>query len=224
MAREYAVPPFEDIPIPPDAHTFEGFQRWLDSDGFPETGRIDFLAGEVEAEMSPEDLHTHSVVKTAIGLTLGNLIYDTGLGDLYVDSTRLTSKRAGLSAEPDLFIVLRETLDAGRAHFVPTRKGRSSQVEGTADLIVEILSRSSIHKDTLRHPRLYALAGVPELWIVDCRDSLRFVIHALRDGHYLPMESDADGWTHSPILGRSFRLIRWSEPPFPWRYRLEHRA
>lgn len=90
--------------------------------------------------------------------------------------------------------MLRETLDAGRAHFVPTRKGRSSQVEGTADLIVEILSRSSIHKDTLRHPRLYALAGVPELWIVDCRgDSLRFVIHALRDG-------------------------------FPWRYRLEHRA
>ncbi len=40
MAREYAVIPDDHWLIPPEAFTFEGFQRWLDSGGFPETGRI----------------------------------------------------------------------------------------------------------------------------------------------------------------------------------------
>jgi Uma2 family endonuclease len=225
MAREYVVIPDENWPIPPEAFTFEGFQRWVESDGFPETGRIDFLAGQVEVEMSPEDLHTHSVVKTAIALTLGALIYETGLGDLYLDSTRLTSKPAGLSVEPDLFVVLRETLEAGRASFVPSSKGRSSRVEGSVDLVVEIVSDSSVQKDNQRLPRLYARAGVPELWIADCRwDSMRFEIRTLQDGRYLLQQPESDDWVRSPLLNRSVRLIRWSSPPFPWRYRLEHRA
>jgi len=57
----------ESLQIPADAHTFEGFLRWLGSDDFPESGRIDFLAGEIEAEMSPEDLQTHGVLKVEIG-------------------------------------------------------------------------------------------------------------------------------------------------------------
>lgn len=225
MAREYAVIPEENWPVPPEAFTFEGFQRWLDSGGFPETGRIDFLAGQVESEMSPEDLHTHSVVKTAIGLVLGTLIYETGLGDVYVDSTRLTSKPAGLSVEPDVFVVLRETLESGRASFIPSSRGRSSRVEGASDLVVEIVSDSSVTKDNQRLPRLYARAGVPEFWLADCRwDALRFEIHTLEEGRYVLQQPDADGWTRSPLLNRSFRLVRWSEPPFPWRYRLEYRA
>jgi Uma2 family endonuclease len=225
MAREYAVIPDENWVIPPEAFTFEGFQRWIDSAGFPETGRIDFLAGQVESEMSPEDLHTHSVVKTAISLVLGTLIYETGLGDVYVDSTRLTSKPAGLSVEPDIFVVLRETLETGRASFVPSSRGRSSRVEGTSDLVVEIVSDSSVKKDNQRLPRLYARAGVSELWLADCRwDTVRFEVRTLQDGYYVLQPSDEDGWTCSPLLKRSFRLIRWSAPPFPWRYRLEQRA
>jgi Uma2 family endonuclease len=225
MAREYAVIPDENWPIPPEAFTFEGFQRWVESEGFPETGRIDFLAGQVEMDMSPEDLHTHSVVKTAIGFTLCGLIYETGFGDLYIDRTRLTSKSSGLSVEPDLFVVLRETLEAGRASFVPSSRGRSARVEGSADLVVEIVSDSSVKKDNQRLPPLYARAGVPELWIADCRwDEMRFEICSLQDSRYVLQQPDTDGWTRSPLLSRSFRLLRWSAPPFPWRYRLEHRA
>jgi Uma2 family endonuclease len=225
MAREYAVIPDENWPIPPDAFTFEGFQRWVESDGFPETGRIDFLAGQVETEMSPEDLHTHSVVKSVIGFNLCGLIYETGLGDVYLDSTRLTSKPAGLSVEPDLFVVLRETLEAGRASFVPSSRGRSSRVEGSADLVVEIVSDSSVQKDNQRLPRLYARAGVPELWIADCRwDAMRFEIRTLQDGHYVLQQPESDDWVRSPLLNRSVRLILWPSPPFPWRYRLEHRS
>jgi Uma2 family endonuclease len=222
MAREYAFP--HDFPIPPDAYTFEGFQRWIESDDFPQTGRIDFLAGDVEVDMSPEDLHTHSVVKTVFGIVLGTLIYETGLGDVYLDRSRLTSQPVGLSVEPDLFVVLRETLEEDRAHFVPTWKGRTSRVEGAPDLVVEIVSDSSVKKDTKRLPELYARAGVLELWIADCRGAnIRFDIHTLQEGTYRTATPDPDGWVRSPLLARSLRLIRWTAPPFPWRYRLEHR-
>jgi hypothetical protein len=33
----------------------EGFRRWAFSAEFPEIGRIDYLAGDVEVDTSPED-------------------------------------------------------------------------------------------------------------------------------------------------------------------------
>jgi len=41
MDRRRAVIFEEDLRIPEDAFTFEGFQRWMESEEFPETGRID---------------------------------------------------------------------------------------------------------------------------------------------------------------------------------------
>ena len=49
----------------------EGFRRWARSDRFPERGRIDYLAGDLEVDMSPEDLYTHGTVKTEIATVLG---------------------------------------------------------------------------------------------------------------------------------------------------------
>lgn len=226
MAREHAVIFEENLRIPTDAFTFEGFQRWVESEGFPETGRIDFLAGDVEVEMSPEDLYTHGVVKTAIILTLGDLIVRTDLGDLYTDSTRVTSRFAELSAEPDIVAVFKETLESGKVRLTPAaQKGpdRFIALEGASDLVVEIISDSSQKKDTERLPRLYALAGVPELWIVDARQDLRFEIHALQGRAYMPVSPDEDGWISSPLLGAAFHLRHHRMPPFPWRYVLESR-
>lgn len=226
MAREYAVPPFEDIPIPPDARTFEGFLRWVDSDGFPETGRIDFLAGEVEAEMSPEDLRTHGIVKTAIAKALQTVVSEQDRGEVFVDRARLHSRSAALSAEPDLVVVLWESLEAGRVRYVPAaRKGpdRFSALEGSPDVVVEVISDSSVGKDTLRLPRFYAQAKVPELWLVDARGKeLQFQILALREGEYAPVPPDGDGRVRSPRLGCRFRLVRRRTRLSTWRYVLEH--
>ena len=88
MAREHAVIFSENLPIPFDAFTFEGFQCWVEAGEFPDTGRVDFLAGEVETEMSPEDLYTHSVVKTAITSMLHVLI---------AEQDREISEKSGMS-------------------------------------------------------------------------------------------------------------------------------
>ena len=66
MARRHAIIDEENLRIPQDALSFQGFQGWAESEEFPETGRIDYLAGDVEVDMSPEDLHTHGIVKGAI--------------------------------------------------------------------------------------------------------------------------------------------------------------
>jgi Uma2 family endonuclease len=228
MARQHPVASGDNLQIPLAALSFDGFRTWAQSGSFPDTGRIDFLAGEIEVEMSPEDLRTHSLVKTALALGLGNLVTERRLGWLFIDRTRLSSPTAQLSTEPDLVVVLRDSIEQGRACFRSWNQShpeRLTEIEGAADLVVEIVSHSSVGKDTKRLPLLYARAGIPELWIADARGrDLRFQIHVLRGGAYAPVEADADGWMESARLGAAFRLVRQSSPFTAWEYTLERRG
>lgn len=211
--------------IPAAAHSFQDFRGWAHSDRFPQEGRIDYLAGDVEVEMSPEDLFTHGAVKSAIAAELHRLIAETDWGYLFVDRTRLTAPTAGLSVEPDVIALLHETVAAGRARLVPARTGKPGrfvEIEGAPDLVVEVVSDASVTKDTDRLPPLYAAAGVAELWLVDARgDTLDFRIDRLESGTYLAVDPDADGWIASPVLGRRVRLRRRPAPLGTWGYRLE---
>jgi Uma2 family endonuclease len=227
MARRHHRVEEESFPIPPDAYTFEGFWRWLESDEFPESGRIDFLDGEISADMSPEDLQTHGVLKVEIGSKLHALIREQRLGQVFVDSTRVSSPGAGLSAEPDVVVVLWESLRSGTACYVQSPLGPPA-IEGAPDLVVEVVSRSSETKDRKLLPPLYARAGIPELWLVDARGrgpqaDVKLEIFALGEGGYAAVEPEADGWLRSVSLPFQFRLRR--EPdlhPSTWLYTLEH--
>jgi Uma2 family endonuclease len=213
MARRHAIFFEENLRVPEDAFTFEGFQRWVDSRKFPETGRIDYLEGDVEVDMSPEDLFTHGAPKTAITSKLYTLVDEAGLGNVFTDSTRLASRFAALSVEPDVLVMLYDSLAAGKVRLSPAalRKGpgRFSGLEGATDLVVEIVSDGSVKKDTQRLPPLYARAGILELWVVDARGKdLHFEVRSLHKGRYETVQPDTDGWIRSPRLGRAFRLIR----------------
>jgi len=226
MAQRHAIIVEENLRIPEDAFTFEGFQRWLASDGFPATGRIDYIEGNVEVDMSPEDLQTHGIVKGAIFAALHFLV--TGrLGEAYVDKARVRFRFTGVSVEPDAVVVLWDTLKSGRVRYVPAASGepnRFTEMEGAPDLVVEVVSDSSESKDTKRLPPVCAQAGVPELWLADTRnDKVRFQIHTLRAGKYTLVKPDANGWMRSPRLGLSVRLMRYETPISSWYYVLEHR-
>jgi Uma2 family endonuclease len=217
MARRHAIILEENLKIPEDAFSYEGFQRWADSKTFPENGRIDYLAGDIDVDMSPEDLYTHGTLKTAISSKLHILVAEAELGYVFSDSTRLKSRFAALSVEPDVIVVLRETLKAGKVRSSPASRRKSpvrySGLDGAADLVVEVVSDGSVKKDTQRLPPLYARAGIPELWLVDARnEDLRFEIQTLRGGRYETVRPDSDGWVRSPGLGRFFRLVRHQQP------------
>jgi Uma2 family endonuclease len=207
----------------PAVRTLASFRRWCQSDRFPDRGRIDYLDGDIDVDMSPEDLYTHGAVKAALAAALHDLVAEEDLGHVFVDGARVTSPTAELSAEPDLVVVLWPSLDTGRARHVPGKTaGRVAEIEGAPDLVVEIVSDGSVRKDTDRLPRLYALAGIPELWRIDARGAdLQFEILTLDAGRFRKLEPDGEGWTPSPVLGRRFRLLRRSARHATWRYRLE---
>jgi Uma2 family endonuclease len=205
----------QGVRIPGDAHAFAEFRRWSHSEQFPERGRIDYLQGDIEVDMSPEDLDTHGTVKVAIASRLHTLVAEQDRGYVFVDRARVVSPDAALSVEPDVVVVLWESLDAGRIRKVPSsppRPGRYVELDGAPDLVVEVVSNSSVGKDRQRLPVLYARAGVPELWLVDARDETPvFEVWSLKAGEYEQVAQEdaaAGGWTASPILGRRFRLRR----------------
>ena len=47
---------FEEQLRIPAINSLKDFRRWLRTDDFPERGRIDYIAGQIEINMSPEDL------------------------------------------------------------------------------------------------------------------------------------------------------------------------
>lgn len=217
----------EDTPIPRQAtRDLASFRAWAVSPDFPERGRIDFLAGGLEVDMSPEDLHTHGIVKSGIAAVLYGMVVDRGLGEVYIDRARISSPRADLSVEPDVVVVFWETLDSGRLRYIPAASGEADryiEMEGAPDLVVEVVSNSSERKDLVRLPPLYAAAGIPELWLVDVRKrAVRFEIRSLGPDGYETVRPDAEGWRSSPRLGRRFRLARKEMRPGRWIYRLEH--
>jgi len=217
---------FDDtLQIPATVRDLASFREWACSDDFPERGRIDFLAGDLEVDMRPEELHTHGLVKSEIAAVLQLLVARAGLGDVYIDRGRVSSPAADLSVEPDVVVVLWETLDRGRVRKVPSKRRPDMfmELEGPPDLIAEIVSESSVRKDFARLPPLYAAAGVPELWLVDARgDEIRFEIRSLGVEGYETMAPDRQGWTLSPRLGLQFRLRRREVRPGRWSYRLRH--
>lgn len=220
--------PEDTLRIPARAHTLAGFREWVHSEDFPDGERIDYLGGDVEVEMSPEDLQSHGALKAEIAAVLHELVARRRLGQVFIDRARVTAPQADLSAEPDVVVVLRESLDAGRVRYLPSPgkgPGRFAEIEGAPDLVVEVVSDASVKKDTERLPRLYAAAGIPELWLADARGpEPRLEIHRLAEAGYEQVHADAQSWTASPCLGLQVRLVRDEDPSGLWFFQLEVRA
>jgi Uma2 family endonuclease len=202
----------ERVEIPAGLRSLADFRRWALSEEFPQSGRIDFLAGKIEVDMSPEDVFFHGTVKTEIVGALRQVVKGGDLGWLFTGSTRVSCPQANLSVEPDVVFVSHDAIGQGRVRLVPKSGGepdRFVELEGPPDLIVEIVSDESVTKDTQRLPRAYFAAGVAEFWLVDARrDPLVFRIHRRGATAYEPAPCDADGYQASLVFGRCYRLDR----------------
>lgn len=201
--------------IPATARDFEGFRRWARSSRFPDWGRIDYVSGNLEVDLGPQDLQ-QGVLKGSIGSGLYPRINMEGIGDIYFSGARISFPAAELSVEPDIVVILYDSVDSGRIREVRKRKEDPESVielEG-ADLVVEI------GKDRKRLRTQYAAAGVPELWLADVRRGLRFEVYVLEGEGYHLLSPDADGWILSPLLG-PVRLRRERIRPDRWSYRLD---
>src|SRR4051812_19313081 len=100
--------------------------------------------------MSPEELESHNKVKSEVGRVLCNLNEGLDLGEFYGDGTLVTNEAADLSTEPDDTFVTWESFEAGRVRLTPREDGPGQFIElqGAPDWVLEVVSRSSVAKDT----------------------------------------------------------------------------
>jgi Uma2 family endonuclease len=221
---DYAPAPL-GISVPASALTsLDGFSKWVGSDDFPDRGRISYIEREVWIDMSPEELETHNKVKTAVYHTAGNLNEELDLGELYTDGALVKNERADVSNEPDGTLVKWETAESGRVRYVTRDEGgrRFTEIHGTPDWVLEIVSRSSFHKDTVVLRRNYFRAGIPEYWLIDAMDDEEITFQILTRGRrgYVAVHPRG-GWLKSPVFGRSFRLERRRNRAGRWNYQLQ---
>jgi Uma2 family endonuclease len=212
----------------PFVQSLAEFRAWATSDECPEKIRVDYIAGRIEVEMSPEDLFTHGSLKGKLVLVLGQMIEEGDLGEFFTSETRVSCPRADLSAEPDFVFVSHESFETVRVRAVPKSSGKPDryvELEGAPDLVVEVVSDSSMAKDTLRLPEAYWRAGIPEFWLADARgQDLFFRIHRRGADRYEAAPVNADGFQRSAVFGVWFRLTRRRHRGGRWRYDLERRS
>jgi len=196
----------DEVRIPDGIRSLAAFRRWIRSDEFPDAGRICFLDGQVWVDMSKEGIVTHNQVKQEFNLVIGGLVKSKHLGRWFPDGLLLTNDRASLACQPDGTFVARQNLR--RAHFVEGEKGGYLELKGSPDMVLEVVSASSVEKDTEVLRELYWRAGITEYWLVDARtDRLEFTILRPESGGYVAIRRQA-GWVKSRVFDRSFRLMR----------------
>jgi Uma2 family endonuclease len=213
------------VRIPTSAMTLTGFRAWATSDTFPEHIRAAFIDQEIFIEMSNEDLDTHVTVKTEITRVLARLIRDSKLGQFFAEGVLVTNEDASVSNNPDASFFTLESFRCGRMRLVPKQdnKDRYVEIEGTPDWVLEVISDSSVDKDTVKLREAYHRAGVREYWLIDARgDAIDFqILYYSKD--FYEAAPQQGGWQQSRVFGRSFRLERQQNQFGLWEYTLHTR-
>ena len=153
---------------------------WEDVLRMPDDGnRYEFIGGRLY--MTPAPVIRHHFVSQRLESALRRTLERTGRGLVFDAPVLVEFPGAGDRVQPDIFFVSNE-----RRRIVGER-----QVTGAPDLMVEILSPSTAHRDRGVKLDLYARRGVREYWIVE---PVEDVVDAWRFG---------DASTHGTLRGRA---------------------
>jgi len=216
---------FPNFVVPPAAVTLDGFRAWARSDSYPEYGHITFVNGRLIIDMSPERYESHLKLKGTIHRVLDTLVTEEDLGEFYPDGGFFTHDLAGVSNEPDAMFASWETLESDKLT-PPTdlpQDGKHKELVGTPDWVCEVLSDSSVKKDTKDLRGAYHKAGIPEYWLIDARgEEIDFQILVWQTDGYV-VAKDQDGWRPSPVFDCEFQLTRKRNRIGNWQYDLKRR-
>ena len=109
-----------------------------------------------ELVMTPSPTRNHQKIAGRLYARLLDHVEKNGLGEAYI---------APLDAIFDPYTVLQpDILFVSKERQAEVEKER---IEGTPDLVVEVLSPSTFHKDLRRKMTVYSRFGVQEYWVVD---------------------------------------------------------
>ncbi len=194
--------------VPAKVIDIRSFRNWMDSPRFPERGRIWWLCGKVWADMSREQIFTHLAVKNEYAVVLTGLVRSRKRGLFLPDGLLLSNFAADIAGNPDGTFISNETLDSERIRLIEGAESGFVEVQGSPDMVLEVVSDGSERKDTVVLRQAYWEAGIREYWIVDARkDPLVFEILRHTAKGYVAARS-VHGWVKSAVFGKSFRLTK----------------
>ena len=195
------------VDVPSEVRDLASFRQWALTAEFPEGTHISYFGnGDIWIDMSKEQVFSHNQVKTSIGHCLWSIAEENFQGRFFSDGIRFTSIAADLSTNPDGIYASTETLKSSQLKLTPGADSGFVELEGTPDMALEVISRSSVQKDTDILLDKYWRAGIPEYWLVDARgEALKFEVYRHTADGYRKTESEG-GWIRSEVFKRRFRL------------------
>ncbi len=153
----------------------------------PEDKRYELHDGDLILVPSPNE--PHQKLSRELTTDINLLIRRTGIGTVYSAPFDVVLSDTDV-VQPDVIFVSRE-----RSHIV-TREN----IQGAPDLLIEVLSPSTAHRDRTFKRALYARHGVREFWIVDT-DTRTIEVLRLEEGSYQAVGTYSAGQTlTSPTL------------------------
>lgn len=188
------LPAFQDL---------DSFRKWTCSEEYPDEGEIAYLGGLLWVDPSTER-EAHNQIKTEFTIVVGGYVKANRRGRFYSDNMRLVHPEAQLSTEPDAFFLSTESLQRQRVQY---QQGDDSlEAIGSPDMVLEVVSPTSVLRDTVHLLELYHRAGIREYWLVNpLREQLEFRIYRYTAKKYSQVRSQ-NGWLRSALFEKAFRL------------------
>jgi Uma2 family endonuclease len=172
-------------------HTFDDFCEMVREDR-----KADLINGVIYLA-SPETTDANELFGWLVALV--NLFARREkLGDVYC--SRVAFRLSEMHGpEPDIAFVSKEHL----------HRVKRTYVEGTPDLVIEIVSPDSVERDYYLKRELYEEHGIPEYWIIDEMEE-KVTLFRLKRGKYHPVRPKK-GEFHSEVLSGF-----WLRPEWLW--------
>jgi Uma2 family endonuclease len=160
-------------------------------------------------DFSLESLFTPGQVKTRITAVVGSSVQAQEAGYYWTEGPRISNEDANISVKPDGVFVSKESV---QSKLVSLRESMQDEgyveIVGSPDMVLEVISNSSVRKDTVVLRKGYWKARIKEYWRVDARsEQLRFDIFRHTAQGFVATRRQK-GWLRSQVFGKSFRLTR----------------
>lgn len=160
---------------------------------------MEWVDGEVITYMPP--VHEHQRLVLFLCELLNGFIQYFTLGTLIPAPFEVKLWSDGPSREPDIIFISQKN----------QHKLTEKRFEGAPDLIIEIISPSSVTEDRVYKFTNYMQAGVAEYWIIDPRPRQHHAdFYVLGEGQvYHPAPIDDDGLYHSTAIPNFWFNLDW---------------
>lgn len=120
----------------------------------PEDKRYEIIDGELFMTPSPKTMHQRLIVK--LFRIIDDFVSKGELGEVFIAPYDVALSKHDI-VQPDIIFVSKE-----RSNIIT-----ELNIQGSPDMVIEILSPSTKERDLVLKRKLYAAFGIKEYWIVD---------------------------------------------------------